>query len=186
MRGIDAIAVSVCHKYFLCAAAFCALIKKMPPEEALLQLWLWNAIGSCVSLERLRHAVVKGYWLLCVSWPIASCYGTGVSFWMRCERINVAGSFSVIKTLCFTLFFAQRLRMASEDLEWNTNCLYCFYTACLWSVFAINTCDLPVCVLYCSEVGKFRVGVGLGAPIKVKMYIQLFIFKKKIACKPLH
>ncbi len=37
--------------------------------------------------------------------------------------------------------------------------LYCF----LWSVIAINTCDchLPVHVLYCSEVGRFMVGVGL-------------------------
>ncbi len=33
-----------------------------------------------------------------------------------------------------------------------------------------------MCVLYCSEVGRFRVGVGLGAPMKVEMYIQLFLF----------
>ncbi len=45
------------------------------------------------------------YWLLCVSWSIVSCYGTGVFFWMRCEHVNGAGSFSAIKTLCFTLFF---------------------------------------------------------------------------------
>ncbi len=45
--------------------------------------------------------------------------------------------------------------------------LYCH----LWSVFAINTCDCTyICllpVLYCSEVDRFRVGVGLGAPMKV-------------------
>ncbi len=50
--------------------------------------------------------------------------------------------------------------MASEDLECNMTCLY---TACLRSVFAINTCDCTyICllrVLYCSEVGRFRVGV---------------------------
>ncbi len=36
----------------LCAAAVCAQIQKMPPEEALHQPWLWNVIGSCVSLDR--------------------------------------------------------------------------------------------------------------------------------------
>ncbi len=50
----------------------------------------------------------------------------------------------------------------------------------LRSVFAINTCDCSyiglLCVLYCSEVGRFRVGVGLGAPLKVFIYIKLFIF----------
>ncbi len=56
----------------------------------------------------------------------------------------------------------------------------------LWSVFAINTrdctfiCLLPI--LYWSEVGRFRVGVGLGGPMKVYIYIQLFIFFTD-ACK---
>ncbi len=62
--------------------------------------------------------------------------------------------------------------------------LYCF----LWSVFAINTCDCTylclLCVLYCSEVGRFRVGVGLGAPIKVHIYIKWFLFFTN-TCKPL-
>ncbi len=53
---------------------------------------------------------------------------------------------------------------------WNGTRLVC-NTACLWSVFAINTCDCtylcPFRVLYCSEVGRFRVGVRLGAPVKV-------------------
>ncbi len=35
--------------------------KKMPPEEALHQLWLYNAIGSCMSLDRLRHATGLDY-----------------------------------------------------------------------------------------------------------------------------
>ncbi len=52
--------------------------------------------------------------------------------------------------------------------------------ACLLSVFAISTRDCTyiclLCVLYCSEVGRFRVGVGLGAPMKVYIYIQLFLF----------
>ncbi len=49
--------------------------------------------------------------------------------------------------------------------------LFVMLEYCLWSVFAINTCDWTyICllrVLYCSEVGRFRVGVGLGAPMKV-------------------
>ncbi len=36
-------------------------IKKMPSEEALHQPWLWNAIGSCVSRDRLRHATGQEY-----------------------------------------------------------------------------------------------------------------------------
>ncbi len=28
-------------------------------------------------------------------------------------------------------------------------------------------------------MGRFRVEVGLGAPMKVKMYVKLFLFKKK-------
>ncbi len=55
--------------------------------------------------------------------------------------------------------------MSSEDLECNTTCLQCFYTACLWSLLAINTCDCTyICllrVLYCSEMGSFRVGGGV-------------------------
>ncbi len=39
-------------------AIVCAQIKKMSPEESLRQLWLRNAIGSCVSHDRLRHATV--------------------------------------------------------------------------------------------------------------------------------
>ncbi len=42
---------------------------------------------------------------------------------------------------------------------------------------------MPVCVLYCSEVGGFRVGVGLGAPMKIKMFMKLYIFFTN-ACKP--
>ncbi len=62
------------------------------------------------------------------------------------------------------------------------------YTACLWSVFAINTCDSTyintLCVFYSvrSWVG-LGAGVGLSAPMKVKMYIKLFIFFTN-ACKP--
>ncbi len=62
---------------------------------------------------------MKSYWLLCVLWPIASCYGKGGSiFWMRCERVNGAGSFSVIKTLFYYLLCIKTL-YASEDLECN-------------------------------------------------------------------
>ncbi len=35
---------------------------------------------------------------------------------------------------------------------------------------------MPVCVLYCSEVGGFREGVGLGAPMKIKMFMKLYFF----------
>ncbi len=65
---------------------------------------------------------------------------------------------------------------------WNATRLVCnvFYTACLWSVFAINTCDCTyLCllrVLYCSEVGRFRVRVGLGASMKVKILYNYFYF----------
>ncbi len=31
-------------------------------------------------------------------------------------------------------------------------------------------------VLYCSEVGRFREGVGLGAPMKVYINIKYFLF----------
>ncbi len=57
------------------------------------------------------------------------------------------------------------------------------------SFVVINTCDCTyICllrVLYCSEVVRFRVGVGLDAPMKV------YIYKKKSlcftnACKPLN
>ncbi len=47
--------------------------------------------------------VVKCHWLLHVSWSIASCYGMGVCFWMRCEHVNGAGSFSAIKTSPVTI-----------------------------------------------------------------------------------
>ncbi len=48
--------------------------------------------------------------------------------------------------------------------------------------YAINTRDCTyiwLCVLYCSEVGWFRVGVGgggLSAPMKVNIYINIYIF----------
>ncbi len=40
-------------------------------------------------------------------------------------------------------------------------------------------------VLYCLEVGRFRVGVGLGAPVKVQLYIKLFLYFTN-ACNPLN
>ncbi len=91
----------------------------------------------------------------------------------------------MIKTLCFTLFFPSRHRMASEDLECNTTCLQCFYTACLWSLLAINTCDCTyICllrVLYCSEVGRFRVGGGVRrANESIHLYKIMSIFYKCI------
>ncbi len=50
--------------------------------------------------------------------------------------------------------------MASEGLGMQHDLFVIFYTACLWSVFAINTCNCTyiclLCVLYCSEVGRFR------------------------------
>ncbi len=92
MRGIETIAVSVCHKAQILCAAVCVHIKKMQPE---------------------------------------------VSF--GCEK------------LIYTDFF-------------------------LWPAFAINTCDCTyiclLCALYCSEMGRFRVGVGLSAPMKSIIYIK--------------
>lgn len=42
-----------------------------------------------------------------------------------------------------------------------------------FSVFAINSYDFCLLnVLYVSEVGRFRVEVGLGAPINVYIYIK--------------
>ncbi len=40
----------------------------------------------------------------------------------------------------------------------------------IWKVYCIFICLL--CDLYCSEVGRFRVGVGLSPPIKVYIYIM--------------
>ncbi len=137
--------------------------------------WLTNSIFW-------RILVSKQFWLLCVSWLNASCYGTGVSFWMRCERVNGAGSFSAIKILKPYVLVCS----SHKDLVWlqktsNATRLVCNV---LYSSFMVSFCNkylwlhlyLPVCVLYCSEVGRFRVRVGLGAPMKVKMYIKWLIF----------
>ncbi len=60
--------------------------------------------------------------------------------------------------------------------------------------YAINTRDCTyiwLCVLYCSEVGWFRVGVGVGglgglsAPMKVNIYIKYLYFFTN-ACKLLN
>ncbi len=59
-------------------------------------------------------------------------------------------------------------------------CEMLIYTVFLWPAFAINTCDCTyiclLCALYCSEMGRFRVGVGLSAPMKSIIYIKLFQF----------
>ncbi len=43
-------------KLILCAAVSVREFKKMLPEEAVRQPWLWNAIGFCVSRDWLHHA----------------------------------------------------------------------------------------------------------------------------------
>ncbi len=88
--------------------------------------------------------------------------------------VNGAESFSAIMSSHKDIVWFQKI--------WNATGLVCnaFILLFLWSVFAINTCDCTyICllrVLYCSEVGRFRVGVGLGAPMKVYIYIKLFLF----------
>ncbi len=71
-----------------------------PPNLATLCAYSKNATRRRVT----SVLVVKCYWLLCVTWLIASFYRTGVCFWMRYECVNGTGLFSAIKTLCFTLF----------------------------------------------------------------------------------
>ncbi len=41
----------------------------MPPEEALCQPWLWNAIGSCVSHDQLCHATG---WEYAFEWDVST------------------------------------------------------------------------------------------------------------------
>ncbi len=72
--------------------------------------------------------------------------------------------------------------MASEDLECKTTCLsfllYCLFVVSFSNKYLLLI-YLPVfftCVLYCSEKGRFRAGVGLGAPMKVYIYIKLLYF----------
>ncbi len=109
------------------------LFKKYLYSKSLHQPWLWNAIGSWVS---------RG-----------DCVMLFEYLWMRCERVNGVGSFSVIKTLCFT-----HKEIVCLQKTWNATWLVCnAFILLLWSIFAINTRDCTfICllrVLYCSEVG---------------------------------
>ncbi len=122
MREIDAIAVSVRRKAHPVCCSLCANSKNTSRRS------LTSAL------------VVKCYWLLCVSWPIVSCYGTGVSFWTRCERINRVRSFLAIKTLC--LLSSSHKDIVWLQKTWNATQLVCnAFILLLLSVFAINTCD---------------------------------------------
>ncbi len=78
---------------------------------------------------------------LLVSWPTAQCYDTGVSLWKRCERVNGVGEFSMIKTLCFTLFFASEDFVCFRRLGMQHNLFVMllyrflmvrFFNKCLW------------------------------------------------------
>ncbi len=89
------------------------------------------------------------------------------------------------------LLFSSHKDFVCLQKTWNATRLVCnaFILLVYGQFFAINTCDCTyICllrVLYCSEKGKFRVGVGLGAPVKVQIYIKLFLFFTN-ACKPLN
>ncbi len=103
------------------------------------------------------------------------------------EHVNGAGSFSEIKM--FYTLLRIKTSYGFGRLGMQHNLFVMLYTACLWSVFAINTCECTYIgllrVLYCSEVGRFGVGVGLGAPMKIYIYIKVFLLFPN-ACKPLN
>ncbi len=77
------------------ALAVSVWIQKMPPEDCLCQPWLWNAIGSCVSPERLRHATGREY---AFEWDVSALTERDHFQWLKpyvlctyiCLYINVS------------------------------------------------------------------------------------------------
>ncbi len=94
---------------------------------------------------------------------------------MICERVNGAGSFSAIKYLMFYSLLCIKTLYGFRKLEMQHD-FFCFF----WSIFAINTSYCTyfcLCVFYIVQSWVcFGAGKGIGAPIKVKIYKQLFLF----------
>ncbi len=110
---------------------------------------------------------MKCYWLLCVSWPIASCYGREYLFEWDVTALTERDHFQRLKPyvyslLCIKTSYGFRRLGMQHDL----------FVMLLYCLFMVSFCNkylwlhlYQLYVLYCSEMGRFRVGVGLGAPM---------------------
>ncbi len=99
----------------------------MAPEEALRQLWLWNAIGSCVSRDQLCHATGREYLF---EGDVRAL--TERDHFQRFKR-------GVLLSSSHNGFIQASCGFRRHGMQHDLFVM--FYTACLWSDFANNTCD---------------------------------------------